>query len=273
MGDLFGFKRRRRERARRRAFPAEWQAIVERNVPYCRHLTEPERAQMRGHVQVFLAEKRFEGCNGLEITDEIRVTIAAQACLLLLGRDADCYPGLDTILVYPHPFVVKARHRLAGGAALEDIEGRTGESWARGEVVLAWDEVLRGAADVHDGLNLVFHEFAHQLDDESVHGDGAPALPRRSMYIAWARVLGREYAQLASDVEHHRPTVLRAYGATNPAEFFAVATEAFFEKPEALRARHRELYEQLKEFYLQDPAERCGFGGEECPAPQEEGRE
>ncbi|MDD5308866.1 MAG: zinc-dependent peptidase [Deltaproteobacteria bacterium] len=268
---MFGFKRRRRERIRKRPFPAEWRTIVERNVPYCRHLTEAERAQMRGLIQVFLAEKRFEGCGGLEITDEIRVTIAAQACLLLLGRDTDDYPGLDTILVYPHAFVVKARHRLPGGAALEGFEGRSGESWARGQVVLSWDEVLHGAADVHDGVNLVFHEFAHQLDDESVHGDGAPALPRRSMYIAWARVLGHEYQQLVEDIEHHRETVLRAYGATNPAEFFAVATEAFFETPVALRARHAELYGQLMAFYKQDPAKRCGFGGGACPAPQQEG--
>jgi Mlc titration factor MtfA (ptsG expression regulator) len=260
--DPFGFKRRRRGRIRARPFPAEWRAIAERNVPYCRLLTEDERVEMRGHVQVFLAEKRFEGCGGLEITDEIRVTVAAQACLLLLGRDTDCYPGLSSVLVYPHPFLAKARHRLPGGAMLEGVEGHRGESWARGEVVLSWDEVLRGAADVHDGLNLVFHEFAHQLDDEFVHADGAPALPRRSMYIAWARVLGSEYAQLIEDIEHHRPTTLRAYGATNPAEFFAVATEAFFEKPTALRARHAELYAQLQEFYRQDPASRDGMRSE-----------
>jgi Mlc titration factor MtfA (ptsG expression regulator) len=262
--DLFGFRRRRRRRLRARPFPPEWQAIAERNVPYCRHLTEDERAEMRGHVQVFLAEKRFEGCGGLEITDEIRVTIATQACLLLLGRDTDYYPDLSSILVYPHAFIVKQRRRLPGGAVEEGVEGRLGESWSRGEVVLSWDDVLRGAADVHDGMNLVFHEFAHQLDNESGPGDGTPALERRSMYIAWARVLGREYQQLLDDIEHDRETLLRTYGAKNPAEFFAVATEVFFEKPEALRARHPELYDQLKGFYRQDPAARCGFGGD-CP--------
>jgi Mlc titration factor MtfA (ptsG expression regulator) len=263
--DVFGIKHRRRERARRRPFSAEWEAITAENVPYFRHLSEAERAEMRGHIQVFLDEKRFEGCGGLYITDEIRVTVAAQACLLLLGRDTDYYPSLKTILVYPHPFTVKTHHKLAGGAIEDSVEARRGESWSRGAVVLSWDEVRRGAADIHDGINLVLHEFAHQLDDESVHGDGAPALPRRSMYVAWARVLGGEYQHLIEDIASHRESVLRAYGATNPAEFFAVATEAFFEKPAALRARHTELYEQLMAFYTQDPASRCGFDGEPCP--------
>src|SRR5512137_3132408 len=113
---MFCFKRKRRERIKARPFPPSWIEIAERNVPYCKYLTPEERKEMRGHVQVFLSEKRFEGCGGLEITDEIRVTVAAQACLLLLGRETGYYPGLSTILVYPHPFVVRSRHRLAGGA-------------------------------------------------------------------------------------------------------------------------------------------------------------
>ncbi len=266
--DVFGRKRRRREKVRKRPFPDAWSKIIASNVPYFSHLAEAERTELLGHIQVFLDEKRFEGCGGLAMTDEIRVTVAAQACLLLLGRDTDYYPKLKAVLVYPHEFVVQTHHRLGGGAREEGIETRRGESWARGEVVLAWDEVCRGAADIYDGLNLVLHEFAHQLDDESVHGDGAPALPRRSMYVAWARVLGEEYEHLILDIEHHRKTVLRAYGAKNPAEFFAVATEAFFEKPAALKARHKELYEQLMTFYRQDPASRRGFD-DDVPAETE----
>jgi MtfA peptidase len=253
---MFAIKRKRRERIKERPFPPAWVEIVERNVPYCRYLSPAEREEMRGHVQIFLAEKRFEGHGGLEITDEIRVTVAAQACLLLLHRETDYYPELTSILVYPHEYVAKTVHRLSGGASLEEWETRLGESWARGEIVLSWDDVLRGAADVHDGLNVVLHEFAHQLDNESVRGDGAPKLPRRSMYVAWARALGREYAQLIEDVHHRRPTVLRAYGTKNPAEFFAVAVEAFFEQSIALRERHPELYEQLAGFFRQDPAAR-----------------
>ena len=121
-------------------------------------------------------------------------------------------------------------------------------------MVLSWDDVLAGAADIHDGHNVVLHEFAHQLDKEAGYGDGAPDLPQRSMYVAWARVLSAEYAHLVDAIHQNHPTVLDPYGATNPAEFFAVATEAFFEKPAALKSLHPELYEQLRQFYEQDPA-------------------
>jgi Mlc titration factor MtfA (ptsG expression regulator) len=131
---------------------------------------------------------------------------------------------------------------------------RLGESWHRGAVVLAWDDVLHGAADPRDGHDVVLHEFAHQLDQEDGAANGAPRLPKPSMYAAWARVLGEEFEGLAESREQHRRTVLDKYGATNPAEFFAVATEAFFEKPLQLRKRHAELYEQLAAFYRQDPA-------------------
>ena len=130
-----------------------------------------------------------------------------------------------------------------------------GESWYRGAVVLSWEDVKSGAARVDDGENVVLHEFAHQLDDEAGRGDGAPALSKRSMYVAWARVLGREYADLSSQIAGHAHTDIAPYGAESPAEFFAVVTEAFFEKPVQLRHRHPELYEQLQMFYQQDPAE------------------
>jgi len=206
---------------------------------------------------VLLAEKKFEGCGGLELTDEIRVTIAAQACLLLLHRETDYFPELDVILVYPHPYVAKTSAYFAGGVALADQQARFGQS-ASGVVVLAWDAVRRGASDVHDGHNVTLHEFAHQLDQEDGAADGAPRLATRAMYTAWAHVLGDEFTHLVDDVHEHRATDIDEYGATNPAEFFAVVTEMFFEKPKQLARRHPQLYQQLALFYRQDPAARGG---------------
>ena len=247
-------RRRRRDAIRRRQFPAEWRAFIEKNVPYVACLSAEDREELVGHIQVFLAEKHFEGCGGLQMTDEARVTIAAQACVLLLHRQTEYYPNLVSILVYPTTYLVPGGQSTPDGLVAEGTQARLGESWARDVVVLAWDSVLSGAADIHDGHNVVLHEFAHQLDQESGMGDGAPALPRRSMYVAWARVLGHDFDQLVRDTAHHHRTLIDRYGATNPAEFFAVATETFFEKPRALQSKHPELYLQLQQFYRQNPA-------------------
>ena len=250
------FKRRRRPEIRERPFPPAWLAIVEKNVPYYRLLSPEDQEELRGHVQVFLEEKSFEGCGGLELTDEIRVTIAAQACVLLLHRETDDFPDLESILVYPSTYVAQGRHSVGGGVVIEGPEARLGESWLHGEVVLAWDSVLSGAADARDGHNVVFHEFAHQLDQENGGADGAPTLPRRSMYTAWVRVLGADFEQLVKETAHHHASDIDAYGATNPAEFFAVVTELFFERPRQLLHKHPALYEQMRLFYQQDPAAR-----------------
>ncbi|MCH2169774.1 zinc-dependent peptidase [Myxococcota bacterium] len=252
---MFGSKRRRHKRLRETPLPAEAVAIVERNVPYLRDLSDEDRGELHGLIQIFLDEKWFSGCGGLDVDDEIRLTIAAQACVLLLRRNVeDVFPGLESILVYPHAYVVDAKKLGPGGIVIEGREVRLGESWDRGTLVLSWDDVLKGAADVHDGHNVVFHEFAHRLDQQSGGGDGAPNLGNRSRYIAWARVLGEEYEHLLEDIHAHRKTLIDAYGATNPAEFFAVITECYFEKPVQLRKRHPELYEQLCGFYQRDPA-------------------
>ena len=213
-----------------------------------------DRQELAGHVQVFLEEKRFEGCGGLQITDEVRVTIAAQACVLLLHRKATYYPNLVSILVYPTAYQVPAGRPTTDGRPNQPAQTRLGESWGRDVLVLAWDSVVAGASDVHDGHNVVLHEFAHQLDQESGAGDGAPLLPRRSMYAAWARVLGHDFDQLVRDAERNHRTLIDRYGATSPAEFFAVATETFFEKPRQLRSKHPALYLELQRFYCQDPA-------------------
>jgi Mlc titration factor MtfA (ptsG expression regulator) len=266
-------KRRRRNRLREKPFPPEWLRIIERNFPLYERLPAADQRELLGDIQVFLAEKHFEGCGGLEITDEIRVTIAAQACLLLLHRETDDYPRLDSILVYPSAYVAASVERYPGGIVGEGLSARLGEAWATGAVVLSWDDVRRGAADIHDGHNVVLHEFAHQLDQESGAAEGLPVLERRSMYVAWARVLGAAYERLRSDVARGRPTVLDSYGAKNPAEFFAVATECFFEKPVQLARHHPALYAELREFYRQDPVTFFAGGHESggSESPREEG--
>jgi Mlc titration factor MtfA (ptsG expression regulator) len=269
---MFGFTRRRRERLRAQPFPEEWRHILERNVPYYRCLTPEDQLELQGHIQVFLAEKRFEGLGKppVAITDEVRVTIAAQACILLLHRETDYYPSLRSILVYPSRYMAPTKEPVGDGMSLEGANVRAGESWHRGSVVLSWSDVRAGTADACDGQNVVFHEFAHQIDSESGAVEGAPALESKSMYAAWARAFEREYRSHLANLRMGRPTLLGSYAGTNPAEFFAVATEMFFERPWDLRARHPEIYERMSEFFKQDPAERyacCGM----CPAASADG--
>ncbi len=253
---VFGIlKRRRRRVLRAQSTPLEWRSILTRNLPFFRRLPPADQAELLGHIRIFLAEKRFEGCGGLELTDEIRLTIAAQACLLLLHRGTDYYPQLSTILVYPSTYVAHEDRHLEGPIWEEGREYRLGHTMHRlGALVLAWDAAKRGALHPADGQNVVLHEFAHQLDFEDYSTDGAPALATRAEYLAWARVMSSEFAALRAAEEAGAPTVLDTYGATNPAEFFAVATEAFFERPLPLRARHPQLYAELGRFFRQDPA-------------------
>jgi Mlc titration factor MtfA (ptsG expression regulator) len=252
---ILGFlKRRRRRRVRMRPFPAAWESVIARNVAVFPRLPAKDQAELRGHVQVFLAEKYFEGCGGLAITDEIRVTIAAQACLLLLHRETDYYPRLVTILVYPSAYITQEDRYLGNDIWEEGPDGRLGHTGPRmGSLVLAWDEAKRGGADPADGTNLILHEFAHQLDFEDSETDGVPLLAGRCEYLSWARIMRREFEKLRVADEEGEPTLLDTYGSTNPAEFFAVATEAFFEQPAALRARHPELYGELARFFHQNP--------------------
>lgn len=250
----FFFKRKRREVLRKEPLSERERDIVRRNVPYVASLSEADRAELEGHVRIFLAEKSFEGCGGLILTDEMRLTIAAQASVLLLHRETDYYPGVEAILVYPGAYVVANARQMLGNLVVEGDQTRLGESWVRGVVVLAWDAVKRGASNVHDGHNVVLHEFAHQLDAEDGAMDGVPDLGTRALYSAWAHALGGEYQELLDRVAAHKPSDIDAYGATNPAEFFAVLTEAFFETGTRLKRKHPELYEVLREFYKQDPA-------------------
>lgn len=253
---IFGFlKRRRRRNLRGQTIPPAWRSTLTRSLALFRRLPPADQTELLRHIQVFLAEKRFEGCGGLELTDEIRLTIAAQACVLLLHRETDYYPQLSTILVYPSSYIVPGERHLEGPIWEEGDQTLLGHATDRlGSIVLAWDAAKRGAADSSDGRNLVLHEFAHQLDFEDYATDGAPALATRAEYATWAQVMRSEFEALQAADEAGSPTVLDPYGATNPAEFFAVATEAFFERPRELRARHSELYLALGQYFRQDPA-------------------
>lgn len=244
----------RRARIRRRPFPAAWRDILRRRVPYVRLLPAHLQLQLKKHIQVFVAEKPFIGCAGLEVTDEMRVTIAAQACLLLLNRRRPgYYPNLRQVLLYPGAFVVDRVQTDGAGVLQDQRHALSGESWSQGQVILSWDDSVQGAAVTDDGHNVVIHEFAHQLDQENGHANGAPVLPRREHYQRWSQVLGGEFQRLQQQAAEGLPTLINPYGATNPAEFFAVVSEVFFEQPQRMAVEHPELYEQLRRLYRVDP--------------------
>ena len=248
------FRNRRRERIVAEPYPAEWRGVACGKLPYVAALPEALQEELFRLMQVFLAEKHFEGCAGFEITDEVRLTIAAQACVLLLNRKTDLYPRLKTILVYETAFFDAYEDMDEHGFVSESDDVHSGESWDFGVVILAWEEIVRGLRDHHDGYNVILHEFAHQLDHENRETDGVPILDERSFYSRWQEVFSEEYARLLKDVKRHEKSVLDDYGATNPAEFFAVATESFFEESITLKDKHPELYAVLSRYYKQDPA-------------------
>jgi Mlc titration factor MtfA (ptsG expression regulator) len=244
---------RRRRSVRSRPFPAPWGRILDERVPLTRRLPPHLRRQLEQQVQVFLSEKSFVGCAGQEIDDDVRVTIAGQACLLTLERTTAPFPNLRSILVYPSAFAVERIRPEPSGVLQETRQVLSGESWSRGQVILSWDNAAHGAQIPDDGANVVIHEFAHQLDQEKGYANGAPWLGRRDRYPRWSRVMNEEYARLQQQVAIGEPTLIHAYGATNPAEFFAVVSEVFFERATQLASVHPELYRELVEFYRVDP--------------------
>lgn len=221
-----------------RKFPEGARKILERNVPVYHRLDAGRRQTLEALSQVFVERVPFEGCGGLILTNEVRLTVAAQACLLLLGRRDLGFPRLRSVLVYPTTY-------LAG----EDRGARLGESWSAGYVVLAWDSVLQGAADFADGHNVVLHEFAHQLDQSAGEAQGVPVPLGSAYFDVWSRVIDRHYTEMVERRSRGEETVLDEYGATNRKEFFAVATECFFEKARALHRQSPELYGLLRDFY------------------------
>lgn len=242
----------RRQRITRRPFPAAWRDILRRRVPLARELPAAQQLRLKKHVQVLLAEVPFIGCAGLAIDDEMRVTIAAQAAFLLLGRGGS-FGNLREVLVYPSHFLVPRSEAGAGGVVHEGRDVLSGQSWQRGQVIVAWEAARDGAADPHDGANVVMHEFAHQLDQDTGAANGAPYVGRGALQQAWARVMNEEFDVLRSRLARAEPGLIEPYAGTSPAEFFAVTTELFFEKPGALAAERPALYEQLKRCYRLDP--------------------
>ena len=244
---------RKRRQIRARPFPPAWRDILRQRVPYVRALPADLQLQLKQHIQVFIAEKAFIGCAGLEITDEMRVTIAAQACLLLLNRPRGYYPGLSQVLVYPGSFVVQREHMDEVGIAHHARQVLSGESWSQGQVILSWYDTLEDAATPDDGQNVVIHEFAHQLDQETGAANGAPALARREHYARWSQVLGTEFNDLQARTSGRQASLFSDYGATDPAEFFAVISEVFFEQPQRMATEHPALYRELSQLYRLDP--------------------
>jgi Mlc titration factor MtfA (ptsG expression regulator) len=239
-------------------FPERFHELILRRVPCAKLLNGEELTKLEALVRIFNSEKTFEAAGGLTLTDEMRIVIAARACLLLLHRvelDGPLYPDLDTVIVYPSTYRVREQRR-EGFVMIEDDQARLGESWTRGVVVLSWDAVSSGSANPSDGHDVVLHEFAHQLDAEDGAMDGTPELDGFERYSVWSKVAGAEYAALLDDLEHHRKTSIDAYGATNAPEFFAVVVEQFFENPLALERLHPNLYSELKSFFCFDPAQR-----------------
>ncbi|MCA9709811.1 MAG: zinc-dependent peptidase [Myxococcales bacterium] len=256
---LHWLRRRRRERILAEPFPADWPALLHAHMGCYRDLLDDERDLLHRLVQVFVAEKHWEGLGGLAMTDEIRVTIAGLACLLILGLDHDLYRGVESILVYPSTVVAPPPPPRFGAVLTAPPAAPLpvlGQAFSRGPVILAWDAVRRGGENPRDGHNVVFHEFAHKLDMLSGAADGVPPLADDDTYARWIEVFERAWAQLHARQAKGQRTFLDAYAGKSPAEFFAVATEQFFEQGAAMERKHPDLYEVLQGFYRQDPARR-----------------
>ena len=247
-------RKRRRQPLLALTFPNDWLGYLAQNVAQYAFLSTAEQAKLRDDLRIFIAEKQWEGCGGLAMTDEIRVTIAALASILTLGFQDEHFERVQSILVYPEAYVVPAEHPIGSHVTLQILQDRLGEAHYRGPVILSWNETLAAAREPGVGKNIVFHEFAHQLDMLDGLINGTPLLSSDDLAGRWRRIMDREFE--AHRLHRHHDSLLDPYGATNEAEFFAVATECFFDRPLDLREEHRELYALLREYFNQDPARR-----------------
>jgi len=243
----------RRARVRRQPFPPAWRQVLRERMPAFAQLPADVQWRLKKHAQVLLAEVPFIGCGGLVVDDEVRVLVAVQAALLLLGRGDGGFEGLSQVLVYPGAFVVDRTRPQPDGTVRDERQVLAGESWQQGQVVLSWPDVLDGAAHPADGRNVVIHEFAHRLDQAHGAANGAPWLPGAARRRQWAAVFAAEFTALQRRLARGESSLIDAYGATDAAEFFAVTSELFFERPAELAAAHPALHEQLGRFYGVDP--------------------
>jgi Mlc titration factor MtfA (ptsG expression regulator) len=236
-----------------RPFPELWQEILDTSVPYYGLLSEDLKQTLRNHLVIFMDEKLFEGCQGLEITEEMKIIISAYACVLLLGEPAGYYPDLQSILVYPDDYIAPVHEESEGGIISEGTQARKGESWDLGSIVLSWDDIRENINHRSSNQNLIFHEFAHQLDDHYSLTAGIGEAGEVFREDEWTRILAEAFRKLQRKARRGSPCVLDAYGATHPAELFSVATEAFFLNPYQLQREFSKLYDVLKTFYNIDP--------------------
>jgi len=249
---LFFYRNWRRERQLQQPFPEQWRKILGAQVPVYRKLPGELRTRLEQHVQLFLAEKSFYGCDGFEVDDTVRLTIAGHACLLIIARNFSDFDEVSSILVYPDAYHVR-EIESDGIIVSESSQIRAGEASSRGQVVLAWAECKEGAVNPSGHHNVILHEFAHQLDYLDGTADGAPPLSGEQAQH-WQETMTRAYEHLRQSLRHHRKPWLDPYGATEPAEFFAVLTEAFFQQPDHLKQEQPEVFEALQGFYRLDPA-------------------
>ncbi len=252
---MFAWLRQRRRRAlREQPFPSSWDGFMRRNVQQTHWLDESERQYLREWMAVFIAEKCFEGCGGLVVTDEIRVTIAAQAGIIVLGFQNEYFDALQSVIVYPTDYIASRSIPLRGGGELAWQEVRLGETWSGGSVVLAWSRVLEGGRQQKGCRNVVFHEFAHLVDLFDGMIDGIPLLEGDRK--GWAMAFSKCQLDFENALANKEPTVLDAYAAEGPSEFFAVATECFFQDPHRLANHDDNLYELMTLAWRQDPKSR-----------------
>ncbi len=253
------FRERRRKKLTQATFPSSWEETIRRNVAHYCMLEDTERADLRALIQVFISEKKWEGAGRLEIDDEIRVTISAQACLLILGLPHNYYQNVQSIIVYPSTVVPPQRKRgfFENTLAPMDIEHPIlGQAFMQGPVIIVWDAALHGGRHPELGYNIIYHEFAHKLDMLDGVADGTPPLRNRTEYHDWVIICSREYQRLRHDAAIGKKSFLNSYGATSEAEFFAVATEQFFDQPRSIIEQAPDLYRVLQEYYHQNPIER-----------------
>ena len=242
-----------RNKYQRMSLSSQQKDILLRCMPIYRKMTDADRAKLERHIVWFLNEKRFIGCDGLKLTPAMKLIVAADACVLVLNKPWPLYINVKEILLYPSAYYAPQTTRDSAGLVSYHNTVRQGESWPGGTLVLSWHDVLEGSRLPSDGHNLVFHEFAHQLDQETGKTTGTPLLKSSADYKEWARVFSRAFTQLKSHVAYSMPHVIHSYGATNEAEFFAVITETFIEKPAELRRYDPEIYRMLVNYYQFDP--------------------
>jgi len=243
------FKNRRRKRIARTPWPSSWDSILANNVGHVKRLSLIEENKLKKIVKIMVSEKNWEAHDGLTMSNEIKVTIAGTAALLLLGVDDFYFDRVNTVIVFPHPI----RRESQSGLIIGRESRHAGEAWQGGQVVLSWQDVRRDSRNPDDGRNLIIHEFAHCLDGLDGEMGGSLTFDDPATTLRWKHVCNSEFEALSAAAQRGQSTLLDYYGATNQAEFFAVCSETFFERPRQFKLRHSELFDLLVEYYHIDP--------------------